>query len=68
MPQVVRCWRRRSVADLSVTMLLTFSVGVALWTVYGVLTGGWPIIAANAVTLLLALALLAMKVGFREPA
>jgi MtN3 and saliva related transmembrane protein len=31
-----------------------FSAGVALWLVYGVLIGAWPIILANGVTLVLA--------------
>jgi MtN3 and saliva related transmembrane protein len=64
-PQVVKCWQRQSVADLSLGMLLTFTAGVTLWAIYGVMTGAWPIVAANAVTLLLALALLGMKARFR---
>lgn len=63
-PQVARCWRRRSVADLSLTMLLAFTTGVALWDVYGVMMNAWPIIATNTVTLILALALVAMKIRF----
>jgi len=64
-PQVVRCWRRRSVGDLSSAMLLAFAGGVALWLVYGILRQEWPIIAANAITLALAAALVAMKARFR---
>jgi MtN3 and saliva related transmembrane protein len=66
-PQVTRCWRRRSAEDLSVAMLVAFTTGVALWTVYGVRIGGWPIILSNGITLMLALALLTMKIWF-EPA
>jgi len=65
-PQVTRCWQRRSADDLSVAMLVTFTTGVALWTVYGLRIGGWPIIASNGITLLLALTLLTMKFWF-EP-
>ena len=64
-PQVVKCWQRRSAEDLSVTMLLTFTGGVTLWTVYGVMMGSWPIVVANGTTLLLAFTLIAMKVVFR---
>jgi len=38
---------------------------VALWLVYGLLLGAWPIILANTVTLVLALAILVMKLRFR---
>jgi MtN3 and saliva related transmembrane protein len=62
-PQVVKAWRTGSTADLSLAMLGVFTVGLSLWIVYGVATRQTPIIATNAVTLLLALALLALKLG-----
>ena len=43
-------------------MFLAFCAGVALWLVYGLLVGAWPIIAANTVTLVLAGLILGMKV------
>lgn len=63
-PQVVKAWRTRSLTDFSLPMLLTFAIGVSLWVVYGVMIGGVPVIIANAITLALALALLAMKLRF----
>jgi len=64
-PQLAKTWRSRSAHDLSWAMLATFSTGVLLWFVYGVLTGAWPVILANGVTLGLALTLLALKIRFR---
>ena len=63
-PQVIKTWRSRSVADLSLSMLLVFIAGVALWETYGLMLGAMPIIVANGFTLALLLALLAMKVRF----
>ena len=63
-PQVVKCWRRRSADDLSAAMLLAFTAGVMLWTLYGIMMGSWPIVAANGTTLVLAFTLIAMKVFF----
>ena len=60
-PQVVRAWRTRSVNDLSLEMLVTFNIGVALWTVYGIALGELPIILTNSVTLGLAVILLVFK-------
>ena len=60
-PQLVKVWRSRSAADLSVVTLLVFSAGLALWLVYGVRIGAPPVIAANAVTLALNLAILVLK-------
>ena len=44
---------------------MTFTVGVALWTVYGFALGELPIIITNIVTLGLALALLGFKLTWR---
>ena len=64
-PQVAKAWRRQSVNDLSLTMLLMFATGVALWLIYGFLNAAVPIIVANGVTLVLAIGLIGMKVRFR---
>jgi MtN3 and saliva related transmembrane protein len=45
-----------------------FTVGVACWLAYGVLTVDWPIILANLVTLLLAGSILAMRLAFASGA
>ncbi len=69
-PQAVRIWTTRSSRDISLAMYLWFSVGIALWIVYGVLIASFPIIAANAVTLLLSCSIIAMKLAFdrtRDP-
>jgi len=60
-PQVVRTWRNRSADHFSLTMLIAFSIGVALWVAYGFLLHEPPIIVFNVITLGLALVLLWMK-------
>jgi MtN3 and saliva related transmembrane protein len=64
LPQLLRVWRRKSAQDISLSMFLLFSFGVACWLVYGIGLGSAPIIAANAVTLTLALAILALKLRY----
>lgn len=64
LPQVVRIWRTRSARDVSLPTFVLFTTGVALWLVYGLLLTAWPIIAANVVTLVLALLILALKLRF----
>ncbi len=61
-PQVVKTWRSGSAEDISLFMFLLFSTGVGLWLAYGIAIGSAPVIAANAVTLMLALSILALKV------
>ena len=64
LPQLLRVWQRKSARDISLSMFLLFSFGVACWLVYGLGIGSAPIIAANAVTLALALAILALKLRY----
>ena len=61
LPQVVETWKARSAAGLSLTMLLVFATGVALWLVYGLGTGQVPVILANGMTLVLVSVLLGLK-------
>ena len=64
LPQLLRVWRRKSASDISLTMFLLFSFGVACWLIYGLGIGSGPITAANAVTLALALAILTLKLRY----
>jgi len=50
-PQVIRNFRRKHVADLSWSTFGTFTVGVMLWLAYGIAIGSLPIILANVFTL-----------------
>jgi MtN3 and saliva related transmembrane protein len=61
LPQVVRVWRSKSTKDLALPTLLSFIAGVAMWLIYGLLVTSTPIIAANAVTLVLNLIILRFK-------
>lgn len=63
LPQVIKAWRTRATADLSLAMLLIFLTGIGLWLVYGLAIGALPLILANGVTLVLVLTLLALKLG-----
>jgi MtN3 and saliva related transmembrane protein len=60
-PQVVKTWRTRSAEDLSWLMLATHVFGLTLWLVYGLKLRAAPIIAANAVGVLLDIFLIALK-------
>ena len=63
-PQVWKVWRTRHARDLSLPMYLIFTTGVVLWFVYGLMLGAAPIIIGNAITLVLAGMVLAMKLRF----
>jgi MtN3 and saliva related transmembrane protein len=64
-PQVLKSWRTRDLSGVSLAMYCLFTVGVALWLLYGVLLASRPVIIANAITLALAGVMLALKVKHR---
>lgn len=64
-PQAWHTFRTRDVSGISLGMYSLFTVGVALWLVYGILLVAWPIIMANLITTSLALAILVMKLRYR---
>lgn len=64
-PQVLLTWKTRRADGVSLGMYSIFTTGVALWLLYGLMIGAWPVIVANALTLTLALFILAMKLRFR---
>ena len=61
-PQTVLTLRTRNVSGISAGMYSAFTVGVALWLACGVALREWPIVVANAVTLLLAATILPVKI------
>jgi MtN3 and saliva related transmembrane protein len=60
-PQAVLTVRTRNVSGISLGMYSAFTLGVALWLVYGWRLGEWPIVVANALTLALAATILVTK-------
>ena len=63
-PQAWLTFRTRNVSGISLGMYSAFTLGVALWLLYGVLVVSWPIVIANAITLALASGILLMKIRF----
>jgi MtN3 and saliva related transmembrane protein len=60
-PQALLTLRTRDVSGISLGMYSAFTFGVALWLWYGWRLGEWPIIVANACTLVLAATILTTK-------
>jgi len=61
LPQVLHTLATRDTRGISLRMYVIFVAGVLLWLIYGLLTGDLPLILANGVTLLLAGAILILK-------
>ncbi len=53
-PQAWHTFRSTDLEGISLSMYGAFTLGVALWLLYGLALGEWPIIVANTITLALA--------------
>ena len=63
-PQAWHSFKTRDVSGISLSMYSVFTLGVALWLLYGVLLQSWPLMIANSITLVLAATILGMKLRF----
>ena len=61
-PQVVKVLKERQTAGISLGMYALFTIGVAMWMVYGILIHSPPVWLANGITLALASVVLVTKI------
>jgi MtN3 and saliva related transmembrane protein len=61
LPQLLKAWKTQSTKDVSLGMLVVTCTGVLLWLIYGLLIQALPVILANLFTLVLASAVLLLK-------
>ena len=62
-PQAWLTFRTRDVSGISLAMYSVFTLGIALWLVYGLYIEAWPVVIANVVTFALAATILGMKLS-----
>ncbi|MBW4037444.1 MAG: SemiSWEET transporter [Acidobacteria bacterium] len=63
-PQLLRVIRLRSARDISLGMFLIFSAGTFAWLVYGIMVHSAPVWVANALTFVLSMTILVLKLRF----
>jgi MtN3 and saliva related transmembrane protein len=64
LPQAVKIIRERQTQGISLITQAVFTVGLALWLIYGLFLMNWPLIVANAVTLVFSVVILILKVRY----
>ena len=64
-PQAIKVYQTKSTKDISLLMFLIFTVGVLSWLIYGLIINDYPVILANAVTLILCLFILVYKIKYK---
>jgi len=67
-PQAWQTFKTKDVSGISLAMYSIFTSGVLLWLVYAIALQSWPMIVSNCVTAPVALAILSMKLRYRNAA
>ncbi|GAD58931.1 SemiSWEET transporter [Brevundimonas sp. BAL450] len=65
-PQIIKIIRERDASSVSLRMYALTVCAFSLWTIYGVMLGAWPLVAANSISLTLAVTALVCKWRFRD--
>ena len=65
-PQLIKIAREKRAEGVSLRTYVVTVIGFVLWIVYGVLLKSWPVAVSNAVNLLLAGAILALRWRYGE--
>ena len=63
-PQVIKAWRSKHTKDISLITFIALSTGMFLWLIYGILINSFPIMGANAISLILGLTILSLKLKY----
>jgi MtN3 and saliva related transmembrane protein len=63
-PQAIHILRLKETQAISLQMYLVLATGVAFWMIYGFMIWNWAMIIANAITLTLTIAIIAMKLRY----
>ncbi len=64
-PQAWKAIKTKNTKDLSLSMYVVLTTGIALWLVYGVIRQDLPIMVANGITLLFTATILIMKLRYK---
>jgi MtN3 and saliva related transmembrane protein len=65
-PQVVQTMKTKDVSGISLPMYIVLCTGICLWLTYGLINNQISVIAANGITLILALAVLFLKLKYKD--
>jgi len=62
LPQLVKVLKTHQTRDISLWMYIIINFGVVLWLIYGICIYDYPLMIANAVTFILTMIVLIMKI------
>lgn len=65
LPQLIKIYKEKKAADVSLFMIIVLIIGVSLWIYYGVLIHDSPIIITNCISVALNISVAALKLKYK---
>jgi MtN3 and saliva related transmembrane protein len=65
LPQVIKVYKTKSAKDISLPMYVIFTIGIAMWIIYGFLLDSMDILIFNVITFILAITILVYKIRLK---
>jgi len=64
-PQTIKSWKTKSTKDLSLPRYTMYTIGLIMWSIYGVLKPNQPIALMSIIGAALALSILGLKLKYK---
>jgi MtN3 and saliva related transmembrane protein len=65
LPQVIKVYKTKSAKDISLPMYVIFTIGIAMWIIYGFMLNSMDILIFNVITFILAITILVYKIRLK---
>jgi len=66
LPQLYKTWKTKSADDVSLTMLISFLIGLICWIIYGLKINSIPILISNIITFIFNFSILILKITYSK--
>ena len=66
LPQLYKTWKTKSADDVSLTMLISFMIGLICWIIYGLKINSIPILISNIITFIFNFSILILKITYSK--
>jgi len=65
-PQILKTYKLKSVEDVSIWLIVSYSISMILWVIYAWFIVSWPIIITNGIAFFLSLIMLALIFKYKK--
>lgn len=65
-PQIIKSIRTKHVQDVSIIMIIMYTINTGLWVTYGLLIGAYPVVLADGMACCMGITQFILKIKYRN--